>query len=159
VGDVVELFPRARRGLMRAEAPRSADEWCDEAAALEATAPEQAVRAYRRALALAPDHADAQIDLGRLLHGLGRPGQAVLCYVRAVEVRPGDATALFNLGVALEDLGLPARAAGAYQAAVAADPSCADASFNLARLCERRGDRVGALRHLAAYRRAVARAG
>jgi len=117
----------------------------------EPTDPDRALDAYRRAIELAPDHADAHLNLGRMLHEAGRVNEAESHYRRALEARPGDATAAYNLGVALEDLRRPHLAAAAYERALAADPECADAHFNLARLWERLGHRDKALRHLQAY--------
>src|SRR5262249_25516642 len=113
---------------------------------------ERALDAYRQAVALAPDHADAHLNLGRLLHESGRVSEAEARYRRALEARPDDATAAFNLGVALEDLRRPHVAAAAYERALASDPACADAHFNLARLWERLGQPHKALRHLQVYR-------
>ena len=48
-------------------------------------------------------------------------------------------------------------AIAAYRAAVRHAPAFADAHYNLALLCEQRGLRQEALRHLQAYRKLVAR--
>jgi len=53
----------------------------------------------------------------------------------------------------LDDQHRESEARAGYESALAADPACSEAHFNLARLCERAGDRVGAVRHLTAYRR------
>ncbi len=112
----------------------------------------------RRALELAPDHVDAQVNLGRLAHQAGNPSAAEASYRRALEFRPDDVTAAFNLGVALEDLGRRAEALAAYQQALASDPDFSDAHYNLARLCEQLGRDQDALRHLQIYRRLTRRA-
>ncbi len=57
---------RARAARAAAE-PLDADEWYDLGFDLEAVDLEEARDAYRRALELAPDHADAHVNLGRLL--------------------------------------------------------------------------------------------
>jgi tetratricopeptide (TPR) repeat protein len=148
--------PLARRA---AEAAREsaddmdADDWYRLGCDLEPCDAAQALDAYGRALELAPDHADAHLNLGRLLHEAGRVTEAEAHYRRALEARPSDATAAFNLGVALEDSRRPHAAAAAYEQALAADSGYADAHFNLARLWERLGEPHKALRHLQAYRR------
>ncbi|HKO56706.1 MAG TPA: tetratricopeptide repeat protein, partial [Thermoanaerobaculia bacterium] len=55
--------------------------------------------------------------------------------------------------VALEDLGHLRDAAEAYRRAIALDENNADAHYNLAGLCEKRGDKQAALRHLKTYAR------
>src|SRR5262249_40351022 len=81
-----------------------AEDWYLVGCELEPHDPERAQEAYRRALAIQPDHPDAGLNLGRLLHEIGRVADAEVCYRRALEARPDDATAAFNLGVALQDL-------------------------------------------------------
>ena len=107
---------------------------------------------YERALELDPAHAQAHVNLGRLLHEAGEAASAAEHYRRALEARPDDGTAAFNLGVALEDLGRRAEAIAAYQLAISTDPHCADAHYNLSRLYEHLGQGAPALRHLRTYR-------
>lgn len=130
----------------------SADEWYELACELEATDPAGACDAYRRVLELDPGHADAHLNLGRLLHERGDPAAAERCYRAAVDHRPDDATAAFNLGVALQDLDRPGEAVEAYRRAIEADPVCADAYFNLAQLYADLGQRAAAIRNLKVYR-------
>lgn len=130
----------------------SAEDWYELGWELEATAPAEAARAYRRALDLDPGHADAHLNLGRLLHEEGDPAAAREHYARAAQLRPGDATAVFNLGVALQDLGRPREAADAYRRALTADPCYADAHYNLAAVYESLDQPALALQCLKAYR-------
>ena len=136
-------------GMRRIHVAR-AEGWYEHGCELEGEAPEQAQEAYRRALALDPGHADAHVNLGRLLHEAGDVGGAQAHYVQALELEPDHAIATFNLGVALEDAGQPGDALAQYERALAVDPGCADAHFNAARLYELLGDRAAALRHLGA---------
>ena len=139
----------------RGEVPRgalSAEEWYRRGCELEAEHSAKSIEAYREALALDPDHADAHINLGRLLHEAGDAASAEDHYRRALAARPQDATAAFNLGVSLEDLGRGADALAAYEKAVALDPANADAHWNAANLCENLGRIAEALRHLKEYR-------
>jgi tetratricopeptide (TPR) repeat protein len=151
-----EAAPIAHRAARRAQDGAgdgwSAEEWFDLGCELEPTAPEEAREAYRRALALDPEHADAHLNLGRLLHEAGDPLAAETHYRRAADIRPSDATAAYNLGVALQDLHRPADAVAAYCRAVAADPDYADAYFNLAGLYEELGKRAAAIRSLKIYK-------
>ena len=154
--DVAELAarvePLARRAVDRT-AGDTAAEWVELGRELEVQAPAQARRAYEKALELQPDHAEALINLGRLLQEDGEVDAALPLYTRALESPGVERTiAAFNLGIALEDLGRDDDAAAAYRRAIDADPAFADAHFNLSRVLERVGDKVSALRHLKSYR-------
>jgi tetratricopeptide (TPR) repeat protein len=109
---------------------------------------EHAEGCYRQVLAHSPQHADAHINLGRILHERGDLAAAEAHYRQALVLRPDDATAGFNLGVALEDQGRHTEALEAYQRAIAADGTNADAHYNAARLYDLVGDYGAALRHL-----------
>lgn len=151
--------PAARRtakAAQRAEAELSADDWYELGFELEPLAPAEARDAYRRALELDAHHADAHVNLGRLLQEDGRISEAETHYRLALAANPQHATAAFNLGIALEDLGRPADAIEAYRQAIAVDPRLGDAHFNLARLYENTGKRAAALRHFSSYKRLTA---
>lgn len=155
--DIGELRTRVRE-LPRAQAEptvevvRDADAWFEHGVEVESADSEQARRAYLRAIELEPLHADALVNLGRLLHEIGDVAGAAERYRRALAARPGHATAAYNLGVALEDIGRVEEAIDAYRAALRVDDSLADAHYNLAGLYQRQGDRPAALRHLKQYR-------
>jgi tetratricopeptide (TPR) repeat protein len=150
---VAPLARQAAQAARESGDALDADDWYRLGCDLEPCDVGQALEAYQRALALAPGHPDAHLNLGRLLHETGRVEEAEGHYRRALESRPGDATAAFNLGVALEDSRRPHAAAAAYEQAIASDPEYADAHYNLARLWERLGEPHTALRHWQAYRR------
>lgn len=124
-----------------------------EAQSLEDRAPARARLLYAQLLARAPGHADAHVNLGRLLHEEGRLVEAQTHYRAALAARPEDATAAYNLAVALGDQGRTAEAVEWYETALRSDPRLAEAHYNLACLHERRGQPVLALRHLKEYRR------
>jgi tetratricopeptide (TPR) repeat protein len=129
------------------------DDMYELACEIESSSPEQAREVYQRLLQLQPDHVDALVNCGRLLHEDGAPAAAEQHYRKALEIDPEHETAAFNLGVALEDLGRFRDAIDAYGRALELDPQNADAHFNLAGLYERRGEKPAALRHLKMYRR------
>jgi tetratricopeptide (TPR) repeat protein len=146
------LAHRAAREAHERADDLDAEDWYELGCELEVAAPAEAAAAYRRALEQAPDHPDAHLNLGRLLHEEGRLDEAEQRYRRAAALRPGDPTAVFNLGVALQDRGHPADAAAAYRRVLAADPGYADAHYNLAVVSEALGDRGAAIQHLKSYR-------
>jgi len=121
--------------------------------ALEATRPDAACDAYRRALAIDPNHCDAYVNLGRLLHERGQLSEAEFVYRAGLDRCGADATLLFNLAVLQEDLQQPQAAAQTYRAALDAVPDLADAHHNLARLCANLGLQQEALRHWSAFRK------
>ena len=121
--------------------------------ALESSDRRAAEAAYRRVLALDPDHADAYLNLGALLCEAKRCREAVALYDEALRRRPGEALLHFNRAVALEDQGRLVDALAAYNASLQLDPDLADAHYNAARLHEQLGDAKNAVRHFSAYRR------
>jgi tetratricopeptide (TPR) repeat protein len=133
----------------------SADDLYRIAGTLEETDPVHAVHTYRQALALDPGHADAHVNLGRLLHEAGELAEAERHYRATLGLRPDDATAAFNLAVAIEDQGRDEEALEQYERAITIDGRNADAHYNAARLYEKIGKYTAAIRHLRAYRELV----
>ena len=146
------LARRAAQAARDAEADMGADEWYDLGFDLEAVDVAEARDAYRRALELDPHHADAHVNLGRLLQEGGDAKQAVSHYLLALQQQARNALAWFNLGIALEDLKRRSEAIKAYESATLAEPALADAWFNLSRLYEAAGKKAAALRSLSKYR-------
>jgi tetratricopeptide (TPR) repeat protein len=134
---------------------RGADavEWFERARGLERSDPTAAEAAYRQALALAPDLADAYVNLGALWCEAGRFEEVLALSRDAVARCPESALVHFNRGVALDHLERTRQAIESYERSLALDPRLADAHYNLGRLCEQEGDARGALRHFSAYRR------
>src|SRR6266700_5206836 len=147
---------RTAQAARAAEGDLDADDWYELGLEMEAVDPDEARDAYRRALELDAHHADAHVNLGRLLHEQGMIEEAERHYRLALREDPAHATAAFDLGIALEDLGRPADAIEAYRAALATDPRLADAHYNVARLYEKVGKKAAALRHLSIYKRLTA---
>jgi tetratricopeptide (TPR) repeat protein len=128
--------------------PPSTDEIYEIGCDVDEADPEQAEASYRQVLMQAPEHADAHINLGRILHERGDLPAAEAHYRQALTIRADDPTALFNLGVVLEDQGRNAAALEAYGSAIVIDGRNADAHYNAARLYDLAGDYGAALRHL-----------
>jgi tetratricopeptide (TPR) repeat protein len=135
---------------------KSADELYAQAFALEDADPDAACAAYEVTLEADPQHVEARINLGRLLHMAGRLAEAERVYLEASKP---ESLIVFNLAVVLEDLKREPDAIAAYRESLALDPGLADAHFNLARLYERAKNPKASLRHLLAYRRMMDRQG
>ena len=101
--------------------------------------------------------AEEQIDRGYDLHEAGKLEEAEAAYRKALDDVGPDALLFFNLGVLLEDMERSAEAAESYQAALQLDPLMADGHYNLALVCEQLGRPQEAIRHMAQYRKLVAK--
>ena len=101
--------------------------------------------------------AEDQIDRGYELHEAGKLNEAEAVYRKALDDDGPDALLFFNLGVLLEDMERKAEAAESYQAALQLDPRMADGHYNLALVCEQLGRPQEAIRHMAQYRKLVAK--
>ena len=130
-----------------------AEDWFAEGEALESSDKAAAEAAYRQAIALAPDCADAYLNLGVMLCEVARCDEAVELYAAALNHCPDVAQLHFNLAIAFEDRGQLDSALDSYERCLAIDPRLADAHFNAARLHEQLGHAQKALRHFSAYRR------
>jgi tetratricopeptide (TPR) repeat protein len=127
--------------------------WFERGLALESNDPALAEAAYRQALALAPDLAEAYLNLGAMWSEAGRFAALAALSEQAVAHCPDSPLIHFNRGVALDHLERLPEAMASYERSLALDPALADAHYNLGRLREQIGDKRGALRHFSAYRR------
>jgi len=155
--DMLRRRRQERIGNARGRDGLTAKEHFERGCGLEEEDAVAARDAYQAAIDVDPAHADAHINMGRLLHESGHPEAAQQHYRVALTVRPEDPTAFFNLGVALEDTGRRAEAVESYESSIAIDPSNADAHYNLARLLEQLGRPETAVRHLMIYRQLTKR--
>jgi predicted O-linked N-acetylglucosamine transferase (SPINDLY family) len=101
--------------------------------------PAAAAEALARAVALQPDFAEAQAELGRLSLLLGRTREALAALGAAVALRPGLAEAHTNLGIAEDKAGNLRQALAHHRRAIAIRPAFAKAHNNLASVCLRLG--------------------
>ena len=134
--------------------PPGAAEWFARGAQLEAAGDTDAAEiAYRQALIVAPDHANAYLNLGAMLCEEGRCEDAVALYDQAIRHCPDAPLIHFNRAIALEDQEREREALQSYERSLELAPDLADAHYNAARLHEKLGQPQGALRHYSAYRR------
>jgi tetratricopeptide (TPR) repeat protein len=101
----------------------------------------KAEHAYRRAVALAPNDAVPQFNLGNILLQGGRLEAAAERFAQAVALDASHSRAWFNLAHVQDTLKDRDSAIRYLRRAIAADPAFADAYYNLADLAERIGDR------------------
>lgn len=90
-----------------------------------------AIDLLSKALAVAPDYADAHNNLGNAFKALGWQDDAIASFRKAVALEPGFAEAHFNLGNEWKELGQLDDAVASLQQALANKPDYADAHYNL----------------------------
>jgi tetratricopeptide (TPR) repeat protein len=161
-GQVLLDFAAAGAAAVATLAPAAsleaeAEEWYQHGLDLEPFDIDGARAAYAQALAIAPEHGGAHVNLGRLLQTAGRPAEAVAHYRAALDADPCHATAAFNLGTALEELELLEEAVAAYRLALSVNPALADAHYNLSLVYQKTGHKLAALVHLKRYREMIGR--
>ncbi|MFL2555098.1 MAG: tetratricopeptide repeat protein [Candidatus Rariloculaceae bacterium] len=144
---VHESAPQAK------ESATTGDEWFDIGLEFDQIGARKDARAaYAEALNLNPDHVNARINLGRLLHNDRAYNRAEKLYREALRIDPANSIAAFNLGVVLEDQGAIVEALETYQHALSVDPTIPDVHYNLARLYEHQGNREAAQHHFSRFR-------
>ena len=149
VTSLVPLPALPGSAVAREAAMRWFEEGC--AADLAGDRADEALAAYRRALELDPEYADAHCNLGALHFNQGRAELARACFRRALEIDPGHPEANLNLGAMLEGEGRDAQALRHYRTALARDPDLAEAHLSLALLCEKRSLPSAARAHWRRY--------
>lgn len=134
-------------------ASQTADEWFDEALALEESEPRRAIAAYREVLRQRPECTETLINLGRLYAENDDIDQATKCFEQALAIDPCEATALYNLGVIAQDCGLDDQAIAHYLRAISLESTLAEAHYNLATIYDKLGDARQAIRHINEFRK------
>jgi tetratricopeptide (TPR) repeat protein len=112
---------------------------------------EEARRKYELLLAALPEHVDAMVNLGNILHLSGADTRAAAFYLQALGLEPQHVEANYNLANLLEDRGDLENAVVFYRRALRADPDFAPAHFNLAVVWDEVGDRAQARAHWQRY--------
>jgi predicted TPR repeat methyltransferase len=92
---------------------------------------DEVAAAYRRALELKPDFAEAHNNLGNALQLLQQLDGAAASFRRALEIKPAYVDAHNNLGVVLQSLGQLDDAAACFRSALKLNPDYAAAHCNL----------------------------
>jgi predicted O-linked N-acetylglucosamine transferase (SPINDLY family) len=92
---------------------------------------DEAIAAYRQAIALKAEYPGAHYNLGVLLERKERFEEALAAYRQAIFYKPDLANAHYNMGNLLMELWRVEEALGAYRAALAVKPDFAAAHSNL----------------------------
>jgi predicted O-linked N-acetylglucosamine transferase (SPINDLY family) len=92
---------------------------------------DEAMVAYRQAIRLKPDYAEAYSNLGKASKDLGQLDEAIAFYRQAIRLKPDLAEAHNNLGNALEGKGQLEEAIAAHRQAIGLKPDYAEAHNNL----------------------------
>ena len=114
---------------------------------------QEAERAYRLALDMAPNNPEALHHLGLLLYRLNRLDEAMATISRAIEQAPSAPLYSFNLGVIAQKAARPEEAIRAYRQAVTLNPRHLEAWVNLGNALK---DRGGLPESIEAYQQALA---
>jgi predicted O-linked N-acetylglucosamine transferase (SPINDLY family) len=109
--------------------------------------PDEASRAYGRALELDPHQFLAWNNLGNMMQDRHRIQEAIDHYRRALEANPGYPDAHNNLGVALRELGQRGEALASFKRAIACQENFAGALSNMGNLLHEMGRSDEALIH------------
>ena len=143
------------RSKVRQMASRTAEQWFALGMELEANpeSAEQAAEAYRRAVELAPDWTEAQMNLGTVLYQLNRLAEAEAAFRAVLQLEPENPNAHLNVGCLLYELGKLEESIRYLREAVRLAPRYADAYLNLALSCEKHGDEREARQHWQTYLR------
>ena len=88
---------------------------------------DDAVKNYKKSLAIKPDYAEAHNNLAGTLQELGQLDGAVESYEKALILKPDYAEAHYNLGNAFKELNQMDEAVKSYEQAIALKPNFADA--------------------------------
>jgi tetratricopeptide (TPR) repeat protein len=113
---------------------------------------DEAMGAYREAIHLKMDYADAHCGLGNVLQAKGQLDEAVAAYREAIALQPDVATYHYNLGNALRGKGRLDEAIGAFRAAIRLKKDYAQAHNNLGNALQAKGQLDEAI---AAFRAAI----
>jgi tetratricopeptide (TPR) repeat protein len=111
-----------------------------------------ALAAFRRALELKLDYAEAHNNYGMALAKRGESEEALREFKEALRLKPNLATAHNNLGIALREKGQIAESRAELFEALRLSPDYADAHYNLGLALDEAGDLQGAERE---YRSAL----
>ncbi len=104
-----------------------------------------AVEAYRLAIGIKPDYAEAYVNLGLDYYRLGRYSDAADAYEQAIKIKPDTPSAYSKLGAAFIILGKYSMALDAFRRSLKIDPKNSETHFDLGVASIIAGDKNGAI--------------
>ena len=113
---------------------------------------DQAINAFKRAIAIKPDYATAHYNMGSVLIDQGKPEEAIEAYKKALSLKPDYAEAYNNMGSVLIDQGKPEEAIEVYKKAFSLKPDYATAHYNMGSVLRDQGKPEEAIE---AYKKAL----
>ncbi|MDC1357138.1 tetratricopeptide repeat protein [Pseudomonadota bacterium] len=100
---------------------------------------DEAVNAYKKAISLKPDYADAYSNMGVALKDQGKLDEAIEVYNKCISLKPDYAEAYSNMGVALQEQDKLDEAIEAYNKCISLKPDYADAYNNMGVTLQQQG--------------------
>ena len=92
---------------------------------------DDALKAYKKAISIEPNFAEAHYNMGNVMQDQGNLEEAIIAFNKAVEIKSNYFEALNNMGNALQDLGRLEDAIEAYNKAISIKPNFAEALNNM----------------------------
>ena len=100
---------------------------------------EDAIRAYKQAITIKPDYAEAYYNMGNAFQERGKLREAIEAFNKALLLKPDYPKAYYNMGNALKNQGKLEEAIGAYKKALATKPDYAEVYNNMGNALKAQG--------------------
>ena len=97
---------------------------------------DEALEAYKKAISIEPENAEAFFNIGNAIKEQGKLDEAIDAYTKALSIKPDIPEAYYNMGIALQQQGKLEEAIEAYKKALAIKPDYADAYWTLSGTAE-----------------------
>ena len=105
----------------------------------------KSIKAYKKAIRINPEYADAYYNMGLSYHLLGHHTEAIEAFKQAIRIVPGYTKAHYSMGVTYGTLGRLTEAIRAIKQAIRIDPDDSTAHYNLGYAYLQFGDKGSAL--------------
>ena len=100
---------------------------------------DETIKAYKKALSIKPDYAEAYNNMGNALKEQGKLDEAIKAYKKALSIKPDYPEAYYNMGTALNEQGKLDEAIKAYKKALSIKPDYAAAYNNMGNALQDQG--------------------